>query len=73
MTSAAENAYEEAQCCGLKTVCVRKNKWYAACERCAPSYGQCGGAEFIGGTCCADANDTCVKVDEYYSQCRTTL
>ena len=68
-----ENAYEEAQCCGLKTVCVRKNKWYAACERCAPSYGQCGGAEFIGGTCCADANDTCVKVDEYYSQCRTTL
>ena len=23
-----------------------------------------------GGTCCAEATDECVEVDEYFSQCR---
>ena len=62
--------YVTATCCGARTQCVRKNKWYAACSVCADTYGQCGGAEFAaGGSCCAEAEDTCVEVDEYYSQC----
>ena len=66
------NAFRAATCCGQDAKCVRKNRWYASCEVCAGTYGQCGGAEFSGGTCCASEDDACVVVDEYYSQCRPT-
>jgi hypothetical protein len=66
------NAFRTATCCGRDAKCVRKNRWYASCETCAGTYGQCGGAEFSGGKCCASEGDACVVVDEYYSQCRPT-
>jgi hypothetical protein len=67
-----QNVFHTATCCGRDTRCVRKNRWYASCETCAGTYGQCGGAEFSGGKCCASDGDACVVVDEYYSQCRPT-
>jgi hypothetical protein len=67
-----QNVFHTATCCGRDTKCVRKNRWYASCETCAGTYGQCGGAEFSGGKCCASDGDACVVVDEYYSQCRPT-
>jgi hypothetical protein len=53
-----------------KSRCVRKTPAFASCESCAGTYGQCGGVDFDGGNCCAEVNDACVRVDEYYSQCR---
>ena len=66
------NAFRTASCCGRDAKCVRKNRWYASCETCAGTYGQCDGAEFSGGKCCVSEGDACVFVDEYYSQCRPT-
>nr|ADX07335.1 putative cellulase CEL6B [Flammulina velutipes] len=34
----------------------------------SPLYGQCGGKEWTGATTCASGS-TCVKTNEYYSQC----
>jgi hypothetical protein len=36
---------------------------------CAKTYGQCGGREHAGATCCANDGDDCVELDEWYSQC----
>ena len=36
---------------------------------CAETYGQCGGREHAGATCCANDGDDCVELDEWYSQC----
>ena len=66
------NAFRTATCCSRDAKCVRKNRWYASCEACAATYGQCGGVEFSGGKCCTSEGDACVVVDEYYSQCRPT-
>jgi hypothetical protein len=35
---------------------------------CAGAWAQCGGSNFNGPTCCQTG--TCVKVNEYYSQCK---
>ena len=56
-------------CCGPLR-CVRKNDWFSQCERCVGTYERCGGGDHAGGTCCAEATDECVEVDEYFSQCR---
>jgi hypothetical protein len=34
---------------------------------CAPMWGQCGGRDYTGPTCCAQG--TCKVSNEYYSQC----
>ena len=56
-------------CCGPLR-CVRKNDWFSECERCVETYGQCGGGEHVGGTCCVKTTDECVEIDEYFSQCQ---
>lgn len=49
---------------------MRKNDWFSECERCVETYGQCGGGEHVGGTCCVKTTDECVEIDEYFSQCQ---
>ena len=49
---------------------MRRNDWFWQCERCVESYERCGGGDHAGGTCCVEATDECVEVDEYFSQCR---
>ena len=36
---------------------------------CSPAYGQCGGVNWSGPTCCVSGN-TCIKQSQYYSQCK---
>ncbi|KAI1767896.1 carbohydrate-binding module family 1 [Hypoxylon sp. FL1150] len=36
---------------------------------CAATWGQCGGQGWSGATCC-DSSSTCVKSNDYYSQCQ---
>ncbi|KAJ9144406.1 Glucanase [Coniochaeta hoffmannii] len=37
-------------------------------QNCGGSWAQCGGIGFTGATCCTSGN-TCVKQNDYYSQC----
>ncbi|KAJ8604281.1 hypothetical protein CTAYLR_002483 [Chrysophaeum taylorii] len=37
---------------------------------CVDEYGKCGGSGYDGPTTCCDADDTCVKSNDYYSQCK---
>jgi len=68
---------DKSTCCDLDTDgdasavrCVKRNNWFWACEPCADSFGQCGGMDWTGGACCADAGDSCARVDAFFSQCR---
>lgn len=36
-------------------------------SNCAPKWGQCGGQDWSGSTCCAEG--TCTKSNDWYSQC----
>eukprot|EP00752_Nemacystus_decipiens_P013639 g12092.t1 len=38
-------------------------------QDCSGAYGQCGGNNYTGATCCPSGY-TCVESDEWYSQCR---
>ena len=61
------------RCCGASSRCARLGDAWWACEPCAETFGQCGGADWTGGRCCASDDDVCVAVDAYYSQCRPTM
>lgn len=39
-------------------------------DGCSKTYKQCGGADWPGPTCCADAGDECIVKGEHYFQCR---
>lgn len=36
---------------------------------CSGTWGQCGGINWSGPTCCSVATDTCTKLNDYYFQC----
>ena len=52
------------------TKCVMKNDWFSACEACVGTWEQCGGLDYAGGSCCRNAADACVKVDDFFWQCQ---
>jgi len=51
-----------------ETVTVTVNKEDDEKEQCAPKWGQCGGINYHGPTCCSSGS-RCVQYDSYYSQC----
>ena len=51
-----------------ETVTVTVNNEGDENEQCAPKWGQCGGINYNGPTCCSSGS-RCVQYNSYYSQC----
>jgi len=50
------------------TTTTTTTKTSSSATNCAQLYQQCGGIDYKGPTCCA-GNLTCIKYNDYYSQC----